>query len=144
MLIWLKKSTAEGDRDEFLSNSSRYVLIFRNTILTVDCQPFVQVLTLWKSHCEPKVSTSESCLSILLQLVLLRALRDVLLVFHGLILLPRRREEAGRRGRRRPVRTTPKSGKRTRRKTYARPKMDAIVRRFGFDAPYRHRIVDGW
>lgn len=55
---------------------------------TVDGKPFVQVLALWKGHCQSEVTAAQSGLCILLQLILFRSLGDVLLWFECLAFTP--------------------------------------------------------
>ncbi len=48
-------------------------------MLTVDCDPLIQVFTLRQHDSHAQVSTSQRSLGMFQQLVLMRALRDILL-----------------------------------------------------------------
>ena len=56
-------------------------------VLTVDSEPLVEVFSFRECDSQSEVSTSQRGLSILLQMILLRPLRDVLLRLERLVLL---------------------------------------------------------
>lgn len=53
-------------------------------IHSVDCDPLVQIFTLWQHDCHAQVSTPQCCLCMFQQLVLMGTLRDILLWFESL------------------------------------------------------------
>lgn len=52
--------------------------------LTVDCNPFIEILSLWQHDSLSQVPAAQSCLGVFQQLILVGALWDVLFRLEGL------------------------------------------------------------
>lgn len=80
MLIWLKKSTAEKERE----TATVHILCGEKEELTVHSYPLVEIFSFGELDCQLQVPTAKSGCCMLHHVMLVTALRNSLEVLHSL------------------------------------------------------------